>query len=90
MKRIKLDFRYALLRYELQLEIKDKFKAPDYYGMNLDALNDILGEINEPTLITIKGAGRCEEFFGDYGKTLLSILRMSSENCRKIVIRELP
>ena len=38
-------------------DLMEAFKTlslPDYYGHNLDALYDVLTEINEPTLLKIK------------------------------------
>ena len=79
MREITLDFSDCALRYELHLALKRALCAPEWYGMNLDALNDIIGEINEPTEIKVFGAEHLREFFGRYGETLLKILN-SNEN----------
>ncbi|MBQ4426256.1 MAG: barstar family protein [Oscillospiraceae bacterium] len=74
MREITLDFTDCALRYELHLELRRALGAPEWYGMNLDALNDIVGEIGEPTKITVLGAGHLRDFFGRYGETLVKIL----------------
>lgn len=90
MKRIKIDFRDCVLRYELHLELKRALKAPKWYGMNLDALNDLLGEINEPTVFVFKGAKHCRDFFGAYGESLFSVFANAAEEYPLIIIKELP
>lgn len=85
MRDITLDFTDCALRYELHIVIKRALGAPEWYGMNLDALNDIIGEINEPTEINIIGADHLRAFFGRYGQTLIKILG-SNEN---IAVREI-
>ena len=65
-------------REELHAELKRKLALPDYYGNNLDALNDCLGERRERELIVIEDAGdflegcdayalRLLRLFGDHG-----------------------
>ena len=44
-------------RDALHAELKRSLRLPEYYGGNLDALNDCLGEKSERELIVIEGAG---------------------------------
>ena len=61
-------------RAAIHAELKRKLKLPDYYGGNLDALNDCLGERRERELIVLEGASDFLEDCGDYGVTLLRVL----------------
>ena len=53
--------------------LKKVLKFPDYYGKNLDALYDCLGEIGEETLITVPKAIQEKGYLGEYGKTMLQV-----------------
>ena len=43
-------------RADLHAELREKLSLPDYYGGNLDALNDCLGEFTERQLVVIENA----------------------------------
>ena len=61
--------------------LKRKLKLPNWYGGNLDALCDCLGEINEPTVVLLRNAGRMKRALGDYGARLITVLSaMTGEN----------
>ncbi len=63
--------------------IKRRLKLPDYYGCNLDALADCLGEMGQPTSIVLVNAGYMQRKLGDYGVRLLSlIMAATGENPR--------
>ena len=58
-----------------------RLRLPDWYGRNLDALCDCLGEINVPTVILLRNAGFMKQSLGDYGGKLVSVLSaMTGEN----------
>ena len=61
-------------RAALHGELKRKLKLPDYYGGNLDALNDCLGERRERALIVVENAGALLEENGDYGVATLRVM----------------
>ena len=54
-------------------ELKEKLALPDYYGGNLDALNDCLGERRERELIVIENSGAMLEANGGYAARLLQV-----------------
>ncbi|MBQ6375237.1 MAG: barstar family protein [Clostridia bacterium] len=49
-------------RQEIHVQLRQKLKLPEYYGNNLDALNDCLSERTGRELIVIENAGEmiCE------------------------------
>ena len=55
--------------------LKKVLKFPDYYGKNLDALYDCLGEIAEETVLVIPKAIQNKEYLGEYGKTMLLVFQ---------------
>ena len=79
---IVLDGRRMTDREQLHAELKRKLALPEYYGNNLDALNDCLDERRERELIVVENAGEflesCEGYavkllrlFGDHGLQVL-------------------
>ena len=60
-------------RAAIHTELKKKLKLPDYYGGNLDALNDCLGEHRERELIVLTNASDFLEANGPYGASLLRV-----------------
>ena len=60
-------------RAEAHAELKDKLNLPEYYGGNLDALNDCLGELRERPLVVIRSAGEFLEGCEGYGARLLRV-----------------
>ena len=60
-------------RAGLHAELKEKLSLPDYYGNNLDALNDCLGERVERELIVIENAGDFLEADEAYGARVLRV-----------------
>lgn len=68
-------------REHAHAHIKRRLRLPDWYGNNLDALCDCLGEINEPSVILVRYATTLREALGEYGGKLLSVLSaMTGEN----------
>ena len=61
-------------RVEIHAELKEKLDLPDYYGGNLDALNDCLGELRERPLIVIQSAGEFLEANGGYACAMLRVM----------------
>ena len=70
-------------RTRLHEHLKEKLALPDYYGGNLDALNDCLGERRERELIVIGDSGAFLEDCGAYG---LRLLKVFSDNGLQVLL----
>lgn len=78
-----LDGRQVTSRDTLHNFFAEGLDFPDYYGKNLDALFDCLGEINTETRICILHWRTLEENLEDYARRLMSLLwRAVKENPR--------
>lgn len=54
-----------------------QFSFPAYYGRNLDALHDLLGEINTKTIIVFYSFDTAKFHLGAYADSLLEVIRDS-------------
>lgn len=70
-------------REALHGHLKERLGLPDYYGCNLDALNDCLGERVERALVVIENAGAFLEGNGPYAAQLL---RVFAENGVQVLL----
>lgn len=61
MKTIKLDVTNISTVKALHVYLAYALDLPSYYGKNLDALHDVLGEIGEQTCIVLAGEPASEE-----------------------------
>ena len=66
--------------------IKERLRLPEWYGKNLDALNDCLGEIGEPTRIVVRFAPALEETLGDYGARIIRVLEQAAQENKNLTI----
>lgn len=74
MKRIELDFTKCKNRGDVHAYLKEQFGFPDYYGNNLDALFDALGDIAEDLNIVFMEdeEGSCGEWVVDGSSSVRS------------------
>ena len=70
-------------RVGLHGELRQKLSLPDYYGDNLDALNDCLGERPERELVVMENAGEFLASCGEYG---LGLLRVLGDNGMQVLL----
>lgn len=61
MKTIELDVTNIATVKALHVYIAYRLSLPDYYGKNLDALYDVLGDVGEETCIALAGQPASEE-----------------------------
>ncbi len=80
---IVLDGKRMTGRAQAHAELKDKLALPDYYGGNLDALNDCLGERRERELIVIRHAG---DFFEACDGYALKLLQVFGDNGLQVLL----
>ena len=80
---IVLDGRRMDDRAAMHAELKKKLALPDYYGNNLDALNDCLGERRERDLVVIESAG---DFLECCGTQALGLLRVFGDNGMQVLL----
>jgi ribonuclease inhibitor len=78
-RRLALNAMQMTTRERAHAHIKERFNLPDWYGNNLDALNDCLGEIGEPTHIIVRNTPVLEQSLGDYGGKLVRVLEQATE-----------
>jgi ribonuclease inhibitor len=67
--------------------LKELLHFPEYYGDNLDALHDCLGEITTPTLIKIPKELADGKRLGVFGTRLLKVLRIAAEENSALQLR---
>lgn len=85
-RRVTLSGNKMLTKEAMHTYLPRKLKFPSYYGKNLDALHDCLGEISHPLHLTVTFTDRLTEELGDYGKTFLEVLKDVAEENENIRI----
>ena len=61
MKTIRLDITNIATAKALQIYLAYMLELPAYYGKNLDALHDVMGEISEPLCVQLLGSACSDE-----------------------------
>ena len=79
-RRITLNAKRMATRAEAHAHIAKRLRLPDWYGGNLDALNDCLGEIGTPTRLVLHNAERLENLPDGYGVRLLGVFERGAEH----------
>lgn len=64
-------------RRDLHRTLEDSCSFCDYYGGNLDALEDLLSSYRKVILLDIRNEGRLRENLGNYFDTTLEVFRES-------------
>lgn len=85
-RRVTLSGNKMTTKEAMHAYLAKKLKFPAYYGKNLDALHDCLGEIGHPLHITVTYTDRLAEELGEYGKTFLQVLQDTAEENKNIRI----
>ncbi len=76
-KKITVDARQLLTREQAHRYLKEQFGFPEYYGGNLDALNDCLGEIGEAEIV-FKNASLLKDGYAYAAR----VLKVISDNAK--------
>lgn len=72
MREIELDGRKMDDRSSLFAHLKAELGLPDYFGNNLDALADCLGEMSDVSIL-FAYPGAAINSLGDYGRRLIQV-----------------
>jgi RNAse (barnase) inhibitor barstar len=87
MREFTLDLTKMTSQEKAHAYLKELLHFPEYYGANLDALNDCLGEITTPTIIKIPKALADGRHLGNFGVRLVKVLRIAAEENSALQIR---
>lgn len=82
-----LDGHQMLTRKALHEHLKERFNLSEYYGENLDALWDELSERTEPMEILFYNADECVDELGQYGLSLLALLKELDQKNESLRLR---
>jgi ribonuclease inhibitor len=86
MKLITLDANQMGTPEQTQKYLKEVLHFPSYYGENLDALYDCLGEITEETTVRIPKHLSHADALADYGNTLLQVFTQAAAENKKLTV----
>ena len=81
MRKLTLDCSQIGTKAGLHLQLTELLNLPEYYGNNLDALADCLGDIHQETCLVLEHPEALQESLGDYADRLFRLLdHCASEN----------
>ncbi len=84
MKKIVLDGKKMTSVEETHAYIKEKLTLPDYYGMNLDALWDLLSVDSKHKNISLINHEALASNLGDYAESLIKVFVDASDSNNSI------
>ena len=89
MRYYSVDLKNIYTRDSLHTALKESLGLPDYYGRNLDALYDLLGDVGRDTKLVIRGFDGFAEKLGEKGGALKGVLEdAAKENpCLEVVFK---
>ncbi len=79
MEKITLDIEKMKTPEAAHRYLRDALNFPKYYGENLDALNDCLGDIDKPLLVKIPKALKSKKYLGEYGERIIEVFLFAEE-----------
>ena len=79
MKRIIVNCKNVCGKADLYDLLESKLCLPDYFGRNLDALHDILSEMN--FTLELRSFAKLRESLGGYADSLEAMLKATDEEC---------
>lgn len=88
MRRVSLDFGHCKDRSDVHAYLKEQLGFPEYYGNNLDALYDVLGDIAEDIEIVFAEdeEGSCGEWVADSDSAMRSDeMNRFLKNVRRVI-----
>ena len=81
-----LDGRVMTDRVAAHSHLAERLELPTWYGRNLDALYDVLTEIDEETEIVLTEPAAVAEQMGKYGEALLATLQEAAEENPRLIV----
>lgn len=76
-------------REELHTFLAEAFHFPEWYGKNLDALYDCLGDLQENVELCVLEDKKLVEHLGNYGKAFFKVLRDVAKENDHLIVRGL-
>jgi ribonuclease inhibitor len=73
-------------KQSLHARLKGALMFPDYYGGNLDALNDCLTDLGEETAVVVHGYDALAGNLGGYAITFRSVLEHAAEENGRLTV----
>ena len=89
MKEIHLDAHSMKTPQEAHRYLKKVLSFPDYYGENLDALYDCLGDIAEALTIYVPSQLAQVEYLGSCGQTMLHIFDLAAQENKYLTVKKI-
>lgn len=87
MRIVELNGRNMETKESTHSYLKQKLDLPEYYGGNLDGLWDILSSHSEPLIIELYNEKELIENLGEYGHSILELLKDLSIENKNIIFR---
>lgn len=84
MMKVLLDGKEMINREMVHIYIKEKLKAIEYYGENLDALWDVLSSYGKPVSIEIINLKDLVENLGSYGVHIIETFEEAKDENKNI------
>ncbi len=78
MRTVTLDCAAIETTAGLHLQLAELLDLPEYYGSNLDALSDCLGDVRQDICLVLANAGALEEALGDYARRFVRVLEQAA------------
>ncbi len=78
MRKVTLDCSLIETTAGLHLQLAELLDLPDYYGSNLDALYDCLGDLSQDVCLILANAEGLESALGDYAARFFRVLEQAA------------
>lgn len=88
MKKIKLDPQKMTNKEDAHNYLANALHFPAYYGGNLDALHDVLGDIEEETTIILPSELQDNDHLGSYGVSLVQVIKDAAEENDNLTVEK--
>lgn len=87
MRIVRLNGRKMRTKKMMYDQYIEAFSLPDYFGNNLDALWDVLMDIDEPTLIEFTQILYLLKYLDSYGYKVLEVFQLLEAHNENVTVR---